>query len=216
MQRTLAVPAVAMGNVGQLAVDALIASLCVPPSPPSHRIDSDPHLDPVVTLDPVFSRAVGIVGTPLEVFDVDETLSLLQIRSLVIAGHSKALAERIVGWAKEHGFSRLVIMTGASALALKDDEMFATRGTARLLSDLPELRDSRFPPCNEDQLEFSGLTKHILRAAKQASMEACALVRFVFEGDNFADGLAMAHDMITLLNREQVNIKEPAVWRTFR
>jgi len=212
--KTLVMPAVSFGNVGQLAVDVLIATLCGGGAAPKMRVDSADHLEPLVTCDPFAPPVRGAVSTPIEVFAVSDALWVAQIRSVVVPGHARLLADAIVRWATANGVDRVVVLSGASALALNSEPMFDTRDTSRLATldgDAPA-----FPSCAVDQLEFAGLTRHVLAVAKDHSVSAQALVRLVFEGDNFGDGLALARDAVALLGLDAGPLREPDVWQTFR
>jgi len=213
--RTLVMPAVSFGNVGQLAVDVLIATLCHGAVPVAMRVDSADHLEPLVTCDPFAPPARGAVSTPIEVFAVSDALWVAQIRSVVVPGHARLLADVLVRWAAANGVERVVVLGGASALALDSEPMFDTRDTSRLVT-LDGGHASAFPLCAVDQLEFAGLTRHVLAVAADHRLSAQALVRLVFEGDNFGDGLTLARDAVALLGLDAGPLREPGVWNTVR
>jgi len=60
------------------------------------------------------------------------------------------------------------------------------------------------------------LTRHVLAVAADHRLSAQALVRLVFEGDNFGDGLTLARDAVALLGLDAGPLREPGVWNTVR
>jgi hypothetical protein len=109
---TLIVPAVAIGNVGQLACETICSHL-VPAGTPSEILDNKGYLQACVGAKPGSDLA-----TSLELVALSPFVSVLQIRSPVVPGKSRLLAKYILDLAKTHGFSHLVVVGGASALAL--------------------------------------------------------------------------------------------------
>ena len=85
--RTLVVPAVGAGNVGQLAADLLIATLQLP------RVGyaEEPHVLPCVGCAPYAHAAAGTLATPLELYAADgQGPVVLQMRSPAAPGASLA------------------------------------------------------------------------------------------------------------------------------
>jgi len=189
------------------------------------RLDSSEHLDPVVSNDVFAPPAVGRLSTPIEVFcrAASSELAFMQIRSCALPGHVKPLAAQVLDWAAGAGFERVVVVGGASAMALTSQDMFESRDVARLLvsssaeSDAVALAAAtKFASCTQDQLDFAGLTKPML--SMDTSIPVLALVRFVFEGDNFDDGVLLARDVARLLDLSLPpdTIKEPLSWNVAR
>jgi proteasome assembly chaperone 2 len=80
--RTLVMPCVGAGNVGQLAVDLLVATLALP------RVGyaEEPHVLPCVGNAPYAHAAGGTLATPLELYAAADGPVVLQMRSPAAPG----------------------------------------------------------------------------------------------------------------------------------
>eukprot|EP00271_Cylindrocystis_brebissonii_P011433 TRINITY_DN2900_c0_g1_i1.p1 TRINITY_DN2900_c0_g1~~TRINITY_DN2900_c0_g1_i1.p1 ORF type:complete len:348 (-),score=82.82 TRINITY_DN2900_c0_g1_i1:272-1315(-) len=110
--KTLVLPSVSIGNVGQLAIDLLVETL----NPPRACFLEEPHVLPCVGNDPFGRAQNGALTTALEVF-VDEARSLafLQQRAPVIAGKLDLFASNLGDWLLSEGVSDVVLVSGADA-----------------------------------------------------------------------------------------------------
>jgi len=232
---TLVVPAVSMGNVCQLAADLLVVNFAADAASPAARVVSE-HVEPAATADALATgKLTGALSTPIEVFPLRRSgaepavdtgfgaygrVSVLQIRSVVLPGHSRALAREVVGWAQAHGYSRVLVLCGASAFNVPYEARVATRAVAdRAFAASPDSlagalaatslnadrgaeaarRVAPVVPLERElgALDFTGLLKPVLDACAATAgsdkpVAGEALVRYVFEGDNRDDGYALA------------------------
>ncbi|KAK1315889.1 hypothetical protein QJS10_CPA05g01557 [Acorus calamus] len=106
---TLVLPALSIGNVGQLSIDLMIASV------KAERIGylDDPSVLPCVGNDAYGPVAVGELALPLEVYEsVDHGLSLIQQRSPVIKGMMVEYAKNLADFAASSGKKHLIVLSG--------------------------------------------------------------------------------------------------------
>ncbi|KAI8820647.1 PAC2 family-domain-containing protein [Fimicolochytrium jonesii] len=116
----------ALGNLGQLAVDALISTLKL------QRIGfiDTPFIAPVCGIDSYGEHeGEGVLHTTVEVYapasDSELHLTVVQIRSPVQPRKAVAFAKHLKTWITEVGFSDVVLVTGADA-GRRDDSQMAT------------------------------------------------------------------------------------------
>lgn len=125
---TLIFPAVSVGNVAQLAVDALIASYSSGKSPSLRKIGTyyDPsNVSSFVGVDAVASKRKQVVGDVtfgIEVF-VDESRKLViwQQRAPVLRGRKNAFVAGVVAWMRREKIADVILLTSEFA-ALRSDE----------------------------------------------------------------------------------------------
>ena len=250
MPRTLVVPAVSMGNVCQLAVDLVVLNATneggkvgMTCPVPAARLVSE-HVEPVATADALSTdKLTGGLSTAVELFYVTPTAAALQIRSLVVPGHSRALAEELAQFAATNGFDRILVLAGASAASVPHSQRQVTRwiadvnsaGSPDLLAlslssaklDAAPFGGARLAAPLEmglDALDFTGLLKPLMEACARMGKKTdgspalvCdALVRFVFEGDNRLDGHALASVALAALGLgvpPGEDLSSPFSWR---
>ncbi|GER49859.1 proteasome assembly chaperone 2 [Striga asiatica] len=105
---TLILPALSIGNVGQLAVDLLISSL------KSEKIGylDDPNVLPCVGNDAYSPSPLGKLALPLEVYESSSSaLTLVQQRSPVIKGMMMEYAKNMANFAAENGKKHVIILS---------------------------------------------------------------------------------------------------------
>ncbi|CAN6459929.1 unnamed protein product [Victoria cruziana] len=105
---TLVVPALSIGNVGQLAVDLLISSLR------ADRVGylNDPSVLPCVGNDAYGPVPQGVLALPLEVYEVSSSeLSIIQQRSPVIKGMMIEFSRNLASYAATTGKQHVVVLS---------------------------------------------------------------------------------------------------------
>ena len=112
---TLLLPAISLGNVGQLAIDLLINT--VYQSNELARIEKIGCLKsrlvlPMVGIDPLdIPGERNVLCTSAEVFRIsDVKLTILQIRAPIDEGCMQAFAQDLISWTKEAGFKNLLLL----------------------------------------------------------------------------------------------------------
>ncbi|CAA0830913.1 clast3-related [Striga hermonthica] len=105
---TLILPALSIGNVGQLAVDLLISSL------KAEKIGylDDPNVLPCVGNDAYSPSPLGKLALPLEVYESSSSaLTLVQQRSPVIKGMMMEYAKNMANFAAENGKKHVIVLS---------------------------------------------------------------------------------------------------------
>lgn len=106
---TLILPAVAVGNVGQLAVDLLLANLNVKHAGSFHHS----CILPLVGLDPINANSTRI-ATSCELFVCDEKkLAIIQQRAPVVPGRSQEYQALLTDWIKSQKFKRTILLSSS-------------------------------------------------------------------------------------------------------
>ncbi|KAJ7945996.1 Proteasome assembly chaperone 2 [Quillaja saponaria] len=106
---TLILPALSIGNVGQLAVDLLVSSTG------AERVGylDDPNVLPCVGNDAYGPVPQGELALPLEAYDSSSNaLTLLQQRSPVVKGKMVELAKNLADFAAASGKKHIVLLSG--------------------------------------------------------------------------------------------------------
>jgi hypothetical protein len=202
-KRTLVVPAIAIGNVGQIAIELLANQLASGISP--EYLDSKGCILPCVGNVKIVqhgqkSSKVNLrFASSFELHKINEQVSLLQIRSMVVPGKSKKFAQLIAEFAKDRKFDRILVLGGVSALALINDEQLTkTRHLPRFFTSGQALDEQAsqagFLPLEYkvEELKLSGLLPYLVEAGQSASVDISAILMYIFEGDNWNDGMQMA------------------------
>eukprot|EP00946_MAST-07B_sp_MAST-7B-sp1_P000806 g806.t1 len=129
--KTLVLPAVSFGNVGQLAVDILISTALHKTDTKAKRCGEfvSRHVLPVAGADAYCLGASKDgpsrrLATPCEVFHVEGSgIVVMQRRSMCVRGRAGAFAEEVAAWCKEAGFAHVVLLAGADSGTLRDAAM---------------------------------------------------------------------------------------------
>ncbi|KAI5079537.1 hypothetical protein GOP47_0005016 [Adiantum capillus-veneris] len=109
---TLLTPALSIGNVGQLAVDLLIASL------QTHKVGylDDPCILPCIGNDPYHAVDKGELAVALEVYEEqDDDLRIVQQRAPVIKGSMLKFSRSFSNWANSNNTGEVVILSGVDS-----------------------------------------------------------------------------------------------------
>jgi len=213
---SLIIPSLSVGNVGQLAVDILLATL------KPERVGGlfHPAILPVVGSDPLALDSSHLM-TACEVFKSDDLkLLFVQVRSCVSKSRKDEFIDDLIRWASDElEIGQLIVLASLSADERTDsqisgDGVGAGGGVVRFLTNAQEKREellalqwqelerkSNFPslPANADvrqadslYIPGGGLAKTIhnkcLNAEKLTLVE---LLTFASEGDNTGDAIRM-------------------------
>ncbi|XP_057683972.1 proteasome assembly chaperone 2 [Corythoichthys intestinalis] len=235
---TLIMPAVAVGNVGQLAVDLLISTLNLPRVGYLHT----DCLIPMAGNNPYATSQddAGELHTAAEVYAAPELkIVVLQIRAPVVKTKSKRFRQLLLSWIKSNGFSRTLVLSSSHAYHRDDQQMqgtplryLVTPSLLKICGDaFKELgwkEMERVPVCpgrlergtQEPRLYVpgGGITKSLYMDSCDEDVPLAVLLAFCSEGDNVPDALALVShldDWLHLLdntNRE-AKWKIPTSWR---
>ncbi|XP_054620491.1 proteasome assembly chaperone 2 isoform X2 [Dunckerocampus dactyliophorus] len=224
---TLVMPAVAVGNVGQLAVDLIISTLNV-------RRVGYLHTDcliPMAGNNPYATCKDDAeeLHTAAEVYAAPELkLAILQIRAPIVKPKSKRFRQLLLSWIKSSGFSRTVVLSSSHAYQRDDQQLQGLlKASADALKELGWKEMEKVPPClghsdanTEPRLVVpgGGITKGLFTDSCTEEVRLAVLLIFCSEGNNIPDAFTLLNhlnDWLHLLDspkHEANNWKIPASW----
>jgi len=233
-EATLVVPAVSVGNVGQLCCDVLLATLQPPPQLLAQV--HHPALIQVVGPDPLHSKDNDqVLTTAMQLYTAStqkgQKLAILQIRSGVLAGMGEQFMKDLLEWSKVLGIKRIICLTSSHSherqdcqlsgsplryLVSPDTWLQAPQGSLRL-----EGRE-RFPAAGADNhtdshnlyIPGGGLARRLFLSSQAQGINTAVLLKFCSEGDNTGDALALAHylDQFIQFSHED-KYRTPPSWK---
>ncbi|TRY58175.1 hypothetical protein DNTS_017299 [Danionella cerebrum] len=216
---TLIMPAVSVGNVGQLAVDLLVSTLNMPRVGYFHT----DCLLPVAGSNPYATSPDddAQLCTSADVYShTDLKLAVLQIRSPIIQNKVKLFRKQVVSWMKSCGFLRSVLLSSSHAYQRDDQQLHGTplryllspcleKKEGQVLEDLDwrEMeRVSAFPGISDSE--------HCTE-----DLPLAVVLIFCSEGDNIPDAFALIshlNNWLHLLDKPaqgSVQWRVPPSWR---
>nr|XP_057903337.1 proteasome assembly chaperone 2 [Doryrhamphus excisus] len=232
---TLVMPAVAVGNVGQLAVDLIISTLNL-------RRVGYLHTDCLIPMAGNNPYATSKddeeeLHTAAEVYAAPELkLAVLQIRAPIVKTKSKKFSQLLLSWIKSSGFSRTVVLSSSHAYQRDDQQLQGTpirylitpsllKASADALKELGWREMERVPPCpghvdgNVEPRLFvpgGGITKGLFTDSCANEVPLAVLLIFCSEGDNIPDAFTLLNhlnDWLHLLDpKQEAKWKIPASW----
>ncbi|KAM3857984.1 proteasome assembly chaperone 2 [Diretmus argenteus] len=235
---TLVMPAIAVGNVGQLAVDLIVSTLKMSRVGYIHT----DCLIPMVGNNPYFTCTEDAeeLHTAAEVFTAAEMkLAVLQIRAPIVQTRSKKFRQLMVSWIKSSGFSRTVVLSSSHAYQRDDQQLqgsplryLVTPALQKVSGDaLKELgwremeRVSPFPGLTDGSTEprlyipGGGITKGLFTDSCAEDLSLAVVLVFCSEGDNIPDAFVLVNhlnDWLHLLDNPSQGPnkwKIPASWK---
>jgi len=206
----LVIPAVSVGNVAQLAVDALLCSL------KSEKVGflHDRNIAPVVgndTLATSPNELKGSLGLSAEMFACSSRkLLLLQMRAPILLGKEGSFCFSLFRWVREAGISKVILLSSSPA-ALRGDEQLGSAFAFRANSawgDRPNLG-----------LPLLENPSRLGRKLEAGDIPVLELTAFTHEGDNSAGGVMLAqcvdHVLATLFDCPKTEVwRVPLAWST--
>ncbi|XP_061521545.1 proteasome assembly chaperone 2 [Phycodurus eques] len=234
---TLVMPVVAVGNVGQLAVDLLISTLNLPRVGYLHT----DCLIPMAGNNPYATgkEDAGELHTAAEVYAAPELkIAVLQIRAPVVKTKSRRFRRLLLSWIKASGFSRTLVLSSCHAYQRDDQQLqgnplrylitlslLKSSGDAfkelgwKEMERVP-LRPGRFDTGTEQPRLYipgGGITKGLYMDSCTEDIPLAVLLVFCSEGDNVPDALALVShldDWLHLLDNpsREAKWKIPISW----
>lgn len=234
---TLVIPAVSVGNVGQLACDLLISTLN------ARRVGFlyDDSVVAVVGSDPFTSfTADDRVTTAVEVFEcVDSNVVVVQQRAPLIKGKQSQFVSRLVDWIVSCQFKMVVVLTSMFAYERQDAQLtgpqqrflmspcLESEGLGRQLMEqcgwirLEERRDaSNSESCSSPiYMPGSGVARRLYLHCSSAGVKTVVLLTFCDEGDNTQDACDLVSYLNTMTrwipqsNSQTLSLKFPQSWQ---
>lgn len=224
---TLIMPAISVGNVGQLTCDLLIHTLKLTKTGCLY----DQSLQPLVGNDAFESTGVaaGKLVTSAEVFESQEKkIVVIQQRAALVQGRAAEFRRKLIDWVKVTGFSKIVLLTSCFAyektdahilrdslrylitpsLEAKQDEFVSAILKCSRLEKKPVEEGLELPRQPEDipeaardiHLPGGGVAKKLFIDCCQEGVPMAVLLLFCSEGDNTPDAMMMASYANNLLH----------------
>ncbi|KAK5855032.1 hypothetical protein PBY51_005172 [Eleginops maclovinus] len=229
---TLVMPAVAVGNVGQLSVDLIVSTLNMSRVGYIHT----DCLIPMTGNNPYATSKENAeeLHTPAEVYmATDLKLAVLQIRAPIIQSKSKKFRQLLVSWIKSSGFSRTVVLSSSQAYQRDDQQMQGTPlrylVTPSLLKEsadaLKELswremeRVAAYPGLTDTNTEprlyvpGGGITKGLYTDSCTEDIPLAVLLLFCSEGDNIPDAFTLVNHLNDWLHLLDDPSQKPNKWK---
>ncbi|KAM9414773.1 proteasome assembly chaperone 2 isoform 1-T1 [Salvelinus alpinus] len=233
---TLIMPAISVGNVGQLAVDLIVSTLNMCRVGYIHT----DCLIPMAGNNPyaTFAENANDLSTNAEVYSSPELrLAVLQIRTPIVQTKSKKFCKLMVSWIKASGFSRTVVLSSSHAYQRDDQQLLGTPLRYLQTPSMQKVTGDRLKEMEWKEMEtvstFPGVTDSEQRlyipgggATKGLFTDSCAediplvvVLIFCSEGDNIPDAFTLLNHLNTWLHlvdapaQTQPKWRIPASWR---
>lgn len=238
---TLIIPCVSIGNVGQLAVDILLASTLSTGEKAEYLCDLDARYC-VPFVGASIEANHPALRTPLQVFTFPKSkLTIVQQRSPILKTHKDQFVSNLGKWAREKGFREIICLAGIDAGLRTDTQMqhpfwhltsssqptpgsslsasftkllpVYTRANTHAIHELA--KEAKNQDDSIPPMPAGGLVRKILKAAKKESnwVPTTALLVFAAEGDNRADAMAMAKLIVdTTQSNKDSRLSQPSDW----
>lgn len=234
---TLIMPAISVGNVGQLAVDLIVSTLNMCRVGYIHTDCLIPMAgnNPYATFTP---ENANDLSTNAEVYSSPELrLAVLQIRTPIIQTKSKKFCKLMVSWIKASSFSRTVVLSSSHAYQRDDQQLLGTPLRYLQTPSMQKVTGDRLKEMEWREMEtvstFPGVTDSERRlyipgggATKRLFTDSCAediplavVLIFCSEGDNIPDAFTLLNHLNTWLHlvdppaQTQPRWRIPASWR---
>ncbi|NP_001011145.1 proteasome assembly chaperone 2 [Xenopus tropicalis] len=209
---TLLLPAISVGNVGQLAIDLIISTLKIPKVGYFYT----DCLVPMVGSNPYETDEENAkeLCTNAEVYALpSQKLAVLQLRSLVIKKKSKSFRQALVSWIKRCAFARVILLSSCHAYHRDDTQLFGTpfrylvtpalqKSVADVLKELEwkEMEKvSSYPGLNDNEkrvfIPGGGFTKRFYDDCCLEDLQMAVVLKFCSEGDNVPDAFSLLNQV---------------------
>ncbi|XP_040850781.1 proteasome assembly chaperone 2 isoform X1 [Ochotona curzoniae] len=205
---TLLMPAVSVGNVGQLATDLIISTLnmckigyfytdCLVP-----MVGNNPYA--------TAEENAAELSTNAEVYSLrSKKLVVLQLRSVFIKYKSVSFCEKLLGWVRSSGCARVIVLSSSHSYQRNDKQLCGTPFRYLLTPSMPKTVQNKMNSLNWKEMERSpcipeiedsdlcvrvpggGITKLLYDESCSRDIQMAVLLKFVSEGDNIPDALGL-------------------------
>mmetsp|Transcript_25551 Transcript_25551/g.61549 ORF Transcript_25551/g.61549 Transcript_25551/m.61549 type:complete len:276 (-) Transcript_25551:91-918(-) len=213
---TLVMPAVSVGNVGQIAIDLLISTAKLKKVGYWYSAETVSTVcnDPLATKA---NRVKGRIALSVEFFESEKRkVVLMQRRAPLLKGGIKSFSAAVLQWAKKMGFERILLASSSPAYVTEESQSqkfwtLSANEDAKMEKTLADLKlsmksftnstneekgtePSQSPsPSIKEMLQYNTeITTELLNQAGEARTKILAVLAQVNEGDNLCDGKEMA------------------------
>lgn len=224
---TIIIPSAnSIGNVGQLTIDLLISSLkdCMLVG----HLESE-FILPVAGINAFFDYGNGPLTTAFEVYQSTShpNFTIVQLRSIVPPSKSQLFASSLHQWIKLVPFKNVIILSGADATGITDNEIQSPRITyyqTKLKNEIfldyddetfKKLDWSKLEQLNQSNSSGTGLVKYLVKEYEKAesNLPLLCLFWYTVEGDNLGDSHKMVSGINELLQLAILEFKAPASFK---
>lgn len=219
---TLLMPAVSVGNVGQLAIDLIISTLdmskigyfytdCLVP-----MVGNNPYATEEEDSEEL-SINTEVYALP------SKKLVVLQLRSIFIKYKSKSFCEKLLAWVKSSCCARIIVLSSSHSYQRNDMQLRSTPFRYLLTPSMQKSVQNKIKSLNWLEMEKSpcipeisdseiciripggGITKTLYDESCSKEIQMAVLLKFVSEGDNIPDAISL----VEYLN-EWIQILKPS------
>jgi len=229
---TLILPSVSIGNVGQLACDALVSTFGFKKA----GYFSPEYFLPLVGYN-AFATSLNnkfeLTMNSEVFFSKDLKIVLLQFRSPLIKKLEESFCSNLLTWVKSCEISRVIMLTSCHSYERRDIQINSS--PLRFLLSSPSSDDLRSKleddlkwkklekrtEENEDEifLPGAGFAKSLYMESLKTSTEMLVLMIFCSEGDNTSEAIFIINQLNNLLNMkdktEVLKWSVPSSWTGF-
>uniref|UniRef100_A0A182PU19 Proteasome assembly chaperone 2 n=1 Tax=Anopheles epiroticus TaxID=199890 RepID=A0A182PU19_9DIPT len=215
------VPSVSVGNVPQLAVDAVIETLQLEPI----GLLWSPALVPIVGA-PAFEHTVtndATMTTTAELYiSQEKKLLVLQIRAPLVAPLRQSFLGELSDFVRDRKFSHVILLASCFSHEKFDIRTGPFRYVANELYEQTahgeHLKDDRWTKHTGGVIHGGGYASKLLEALTDRKVPAVVFFMYVSEGDNTAEGLMLARMLNAisgerLLASERTDFRWPSSWK---
>ncbi|KAM9632750.1 proteasome assembly chaperone 2 [Trichechus inunguis] len=205
---TLLMPAVSVGNVGQLAIDLIISTLNM------FKVGYfyTDCLVPMVGNNPYATTEENSTELSIntEVYSLpSRKLVALQLRSIFIKYKSKSFCEKLLSWVKNSNCARVIVLSSSHSYHRSDLQLRSTPFRYLLTPSMQKSVQNKIKSLNWEEMEKSqcipgiedsefcvripggGITKALYEESCCREIPMAVLLKFVSEGDNIPDALGL-------------------------
>uniref|UniRef100_A0A8C3X5A7 Proteasome assembly chaperone 2 n=1 Tax=Catagonus wagneri TaxID=51154 RepID=A0A8C3X5A7_9CETA len=205
---TFLMPAVSVGNVGQLAIDLIISTLnmckigyfytdCLVP-----MVGNNPYATAEEDSTELSINA-EVYALP------SKKLVALQLRSIFIKYKSKSFCEKLLSWVKSSDCAKVVVLSSSHSYQRNDLQLRSTPFRYLLTPSIQKSVQNKIQSLNWEEMEKSpcipeiddsefcvrvpggGITKTLYDKGCSKGIPMAVLLKFVSEGDNIPDALGL-------------------------
>jgi len=233
---TLIMPAVSVGNVGQLSVDLLINSL----KPTKLAKVDHPVFVPVNGSDPYDENEKDLMTAAELYVSHEKQLVIFQIRSLLIKEYCTDFLNQLTQWMQSCLFAKTVLLSSCHNYERIDSQLVGSPYRYTVTANVrPEVAETfknlnwttlepRRPVCSPHDTEIlfypgGGFTSQLFNLCERMNIALITLLIFCAEGDNMGGVLLVANELnrwlkvisTTAADNETPRWKFPISWKLF-
>ena len=229
---TLILPAVCIGNVGQLAIDLIIETS---QALKVGRFHDDSHLlIPCVGTGNTYSHISGPAFS-MELFSLPSNTTtsnkfIVQQRAPAAPGLQQAFADAVVSWAQSSGVAKIIFLGSLDGSFRRDDQLQGSQLCYWSVGNDEELvslcSTSAGLKCLEDEYFANDkplqerLTPPwpLVKACERENIPCVAILAFVLEGENIPDAVNVANAAVKIVpalggGGEGPSWRQPPSWK---